>query len=302
MFNGISLHVNYNVFGEIVELNHVPFENCRLTEPEENGAVSEIAIHPDWTGRKTRKGKAIQVKKDNIDYIDVFNPIKEVVLAQIEHAGGIENYKGQILWMPLLGNYEYPVGKGDKVATEMSTDEGLSNVKYRNVRCNFMPSTVMLSKKANSVTQTEFDGSESIDYDNDEVMNSLTKIQGDKNLGKIVEITVEADEEKPEFINMDSKNYDKEFEVTDSSVTERIYSAFGQEPWYCIRKGKIGFSGDILSDAFEYYNSIVSRQQRFIERAITRIFKYWFETANPSNDYSINPLRYVKNGSSDKSK
>ena len=223
-------------------------------------------------------------------------------MAQIEHAGGIENYKGQILWMPLLGNYEYPVGKGDKVATEMSTDEGLSNVKYRNVRCNFMPSTVMLSKKANSVTQTEFDGSESIDYDNDEVMNSLTKIQGDKNLGKIVEITVEADEEKPEFINMDSKNYDKEFEVTDSSVTERIYSAFGQEPWYCIRKGKIGFSGDILSDAFEYYNSIVSRQQRFIERAITRIFKYWFETANPSNDYSINPLRYVKNGSSDKSK
>lgn len=31
----------------------------------------------------------------------------------------------------------YPVGKGDRVATEMSTDEGLSNVKYRNVRNNF---------------------------------------------------------------------------------------------------------------------------------------------------------------------
>lgn len=300
MFNGISLHVNYNVFGEIVELNHVPFENCRLTEPDENGVISKIAVHPDWTGKKTRNGKTIQVKKDNIDYIDVFNPIKEVVLAQIEHAGGIENYKGQVLWKTLFGSYEYPVGKGDKVATEMSTDEGLSNVKYRNVRCNFMPTTIMLSKKANSVTQTGLDGSESIDYDNDEVMNSLTKIQGDKNLGKIVEITVEADEEKPEFVNMDSKNYDKEFEVTDSSVTERIYSAFGQEPWYCIRKGKIGFSGDILSDAFEYYNSIVSRQQRFIERVITRIFKYWFEPVNPSNDYSITPLRYVQNGSSDK--
>ena len=52
MFNGISLHVNYNVFGEIVELNHVPFENCRLTEPDENGVISKIAIHPDWTGKK----------------------------------------------------------------------------------------------------------------------------------------------------------------------------------------------------------------------------------------------------------
>ena len=88
--NGIAIHVNYNVFCEIVEMQHVPFENCRLTEEDENGYVAKIAVHPDWSGKKTRKGKALQVKKENIDYIDVFNPQKDVILAQIEAAGGIE--------------------------------------------------------------------------------------------------------------------------------------------------------------------------------------------------------------------
>lgn len=299
MFSGIAIHVNYNVFGEIVEMQHVPFENCRLEEADVNGYVSHIAVHPDWTGQKTRAGKTIRVCKEEIDYIHVFNPLKPVVLAQIEAAGGIDNYRGQILWLSMYGKYEYPVGKGDKVATEMSTDEGLANVKYRNVRCNFLPSTMIITKRGSATTDTDEDG-ESIRFDEDGISDALTKIQGDTNVGKIMEVTVEADEEKPEIINLDSKNYDKEFTVTDSSVTERIYSAFGQEPWYCIRIGKVGFSGDILYDAFEYYNSIVSRQQRFIERAISKIFKNWFEVACPSGDYSVKPLIYVKNDSTSK--
>lgn len=52
---------------------------------------------------------------------------------------------------------------------------------------------------------------------------------------------MESDEEKPEFLDISPKNYDKDFTVTDASVVERVYSAFGQEPWYCIRIGKVGF-------------------------------------------------------------
>ena len=97
------------------------------------------------------------------------------------------------------------------------------------------------------------------------------------------------------FRSISPKNYDKEFTVTDASVVERIYSAFGQEPWYCIRIGKVGFSGDILEDAFEYYNSIVSKQQRMIERAFQKIFAHWYEPLNPSNDFSVQPLKYIRN-------
>ena len=112
---------------------------------------------------------------------------------------------------------------------------------------------------------------------------------------KILEVEITTEEEKPEFIPLKSNNYDKEFTVTDASTVERIYSAYGQEPWYCIRIGKVGFSGDILEDAFEYYNSIVSKQQRMIERAFQKIFEGWFEVVNPTNDFSIQPLKYVRN-------
>lgn len=294
-YNGLALHVNYNIYGDIVELHHVPFENCRLAESDDNGYVGKIAIHPDWSGQKTRGGKVIKVAKENIDYIDVFNPDKRVVAAQIEAAGGIEYYKGQVLWVSLSGKDIYPTGKGDRVVTEMSTDEGLANVKYRNVRNNFLPAAMIFTKKGTNITFDQ-DGNE-IDSrdDDDSFSDSLLQLQGDTNCGKLMEVTLETDEDKPEVVSLNSQNYDKEFTVTDISVTERIYSAFGQEPWYCIRVGKVGFSGDILEDAFEYYNSIVSKQQRLIERTFDRIFRYWYEIANPTNDFSVQPLKYVRN-------
>lgn len=293
-FNGLALHVNYNIYGEIVELQHVPFENCRLIEPDSNGYIAKIAVHPDWTGEKTYKGKAIQVKKENIDYIDVFNPLKSVVLAQIEASGGIEYYKGQVLWISLAGKDIYPIGKGDRVVTEMSTDEGLANVKYRNVRNNFFPAAMIFTKKGSNIIY-DSDGKVKDTDDDNSFSDTLIQLQGDTNCGKIMEVTLENDEEKPEVVQFNSTNYDKEFTVTDTSVVERIYSAYGQEPWYCIRVGKVGFSGDILEDAFEYYNSIVSKQQRLIERTFDRIFRYWFEIANPSMDFSVQPLKYVRN-------
>lgn len=289
LYNGFAIHVNYNIDGKIVEMHHVPFENCRLDDEDSNGYVGKIALHPDWSGKKIRAEKPVKVDKNNVDYIDVFNPRKEVVLAQITRSGGIEYYKGQILWVSGSGRNTYPVGRADRVATEMSTDEGLANVKYRNVRNNFFPAGMMITKRANP-----FDTGDRWSDDNG-FQDTIKQLQGDINASKILEVQIESDEERPEFVEMNTKNYDKEFSVTEASVVERIYSAFGQEPWYCIRIGKVGFSGDILRDAFDYYNSIVSKQQRMLERVFDRVFAYWFEVANPSGDYSIKPLIYVNN-------
>ena len=216
-----------------------------------------------------------------------------MILSQIENAGGIEFYKGQILWISGAGRNVYPRSRADRVVTEMSTDEGLANVKYRNVRCNFLPSGMMVTKKG--TPRMDEEGNEVKDESDTGFSDTLIQLQGDTNSTKILEVELQCDEEKPEFVPLKANNYDKEFTVTDASTVERIYSAYGQEPWYCIRIGKVGFSGDILEDAFEYYNSIVSKQQRMIERAFKKIFKYWHENANLSNDFSVQPLKYVRN-------
>lgn len=55
----------------------------------------KIVVYDNWDGSKG------QVDKKKFNIIDVFNPNEKVVLSQIEKAGGIENYKGQVLFQPL---------------------------------------------------------------------------------------------------------------------------------------------------------------------------------------------------------
>lgn len=67
---------------------------------------------------------------------------------------------------------------------------------------------------------------------------SLDAFQGDVNACSIIDVTYNSEEDKPDFVPFESTNFDDKFDSTEKSVTERIYSAFGQEPWYLIRTGK----------------------------------------------------------------
>ena len=286
-FGGFALHVNYNVLCQVTEINFVPFENCRLEEEDDAGNVARILVHPDWTGKKTRNGHVIRVDESNIDRINVFNPNPEVVAAQVIKAGGIDNYKGQILWVSLDGRFQYPTPIYDSVVTDISTDEGLGNIKYRNVRNNFLVACMLLARKG--VPKVDEKGNK-----HDEQLISdedLLAFQGDENTSKILYVELENEEDKPEVVQFPTRNYDKEFSVTDASVVERIYAQFHQELFYSIRIGKLGFSGDVMRDAYQYYAGEVTNEQRFIERAFERICAHVAEPL--TSDFSIKPLKYI---------
>lgn len=296
-YGGFALHLNYNLAGEITEISHVPFELCRLEEPDSNGYVARICTHPDWTGKKTFAGKIKPIDKKNVKRFHKFNPNVNVIHAQIAQAGGIENYNGQIYYFSTAGRDRYPIPRADRVLTEMSTDEGLANVKWRNVRNNFLPAAMVLTRKGQAAPKNKYaPAGEEPYYErgernaNDGFSDSLQQLQGDTEACKLLEVILENDEQAPEVVSLPTSNYDKDFSVTDKSVTERIYAAFGQEPWYCIRSGKIGFSGTLLVDAFSYYNSIVYKYQRMIERAFVDIMAHWHEGAIAN--CSVLPLEY----------
>lgn len=302
MYHGFALHVNYNMACEIVELQHIPFKDCRLEEEEEDGTIVYINVHPDWSGQRTRKGKAIPVDKKNVKKIYLFNPIPNVVLSQIEASGGIENYQGQILWVSMDGKYQYPKPIYDKIVTNLSTDEGLDNVKYRNVRNGFMLAGMFVHRKGMSIEQYDEEGNlipQSVEDDEYDFSKSLDVFQGDINCCSIMDVTINSEEEKPEFINVEGTNYDKKFDSTETSTIERIYSAFSQECFYLIRTGKTGWSASVLQEAYEYYNSYVSKQRRAISRALKKIFDRWYEVANQTKDYEIEPLLYISNQSTE---
>lgn len=292
LYHGFALHVNYNIFCDIVELTHVPFQTCRLEEETLDGKVVYINLHPDWSGHKTRKGRYIRVTKDNVKKIYTFNPNKEVVMSQIKASGGIENYRGQIYWFSMDGKWEYPRPIYDKVITNLSIDEGLDNVNYRNVRNNFLCAGMLVHKKGHALSIDENGNAIDDDDNSDKISESLDIFQGDENACAIMDVTVEQDEDIPEFKSFEANNFDKKFEKTAESSTMKIYTAFGQEVFYRIINGSLGFSTDIMSEAFRFYSSYTDNQRRAISRALKRIFSHWYENPNKEDDYGIKPLKY----------
>lgn len=287
-YGGFALHVNYDLNCKICEVQQVPFEDCRLQEDDDSGYIAHIVTHPDWQCRTTRNGRVLKVSKDTIVTFDRFNPDPAIVRAQIAACGGIDHYKGQIMWVSMAGRDRYPLPKYDRVLTDLSTDEGLSNIKFRNARCNFLSSAFVISKKSQARNDDE-ERKQKIEARG--FAEDLAQFQGDETSNVLISLTIENEEEKPEIVEFPTKNFDKDFEVTDNSVVERIYSAFEQEPFLCIRNGKLGFSGTTIHDCYTYYSSLVSKEQRMIERAFNKIFEHWFEPL-ANYDCSIQPLTY----------
>lgn len=285
-FGGFAVHVNYNVFGLVAEVNPVPFENCRLEESDDDGVVGHIVVHPDWSGRLTRNGQVVRVTEDNVKRFPVFDPRPEVVARQIESVGGIDNYHGQIAWFSMDGRNIYPTPIYDAAVTDISTDEGLGNIKYRNARNSFLVSCMLVTRR--NEPRIDHEGRE-----HNEPMiadDDLRAFQGDENASKIMAVELESMEDKPEVIPFPSRNFDKDFSVSEQSVIERIYAQFHQELFYSIRIGKLGFSGQVMQDAYEYYAGEVTNQQRFIARGLSAIFSHWYDK---DYDTYIQPLRYI---------
>lgn len=273
-YDGFAIHVNYDIDGGIVSLHHIPFENVRIAEPDEEGNVRKVALHPDWSGRLTRGGKPVKINKDTVDFLDIFNPDPAVVLSQIQESGGPQFFKGQVYYYSREGYLRYPFARFHAVLPDMSTDEGLSNIMNRNVRNNFLPAGAFVRFKSQGAPQAGDDA----DYDSvddAEYADDLAALQGDMEALKMLDITIESKEEMPEFINMQGNNYDKDFTQTSTEVKDCIYSAFGQEGWLSLRNGKVGFSGTLVADVERDYAKRLIKTQKAMTRCYKALLAAW---------------------------
>ena len=115
-------------------------------------------------------------------------------------------------------------------------------------------------------------------------------MQGDSNAVKIWVVDVDADEEKPDFIEFNAKNYDRQFELTESTVQDNIGKMFKVPP---ILRGVdvgAGFGADLMINAYDFMNSVVSDERRKIETAFMDLFTVW---NRQFTDYTIEPIKYI---------
>ena len=266
-YGGFAWHIIYNAMAEVAGIRVIPFEWVRLHSADERGVISSVAVFDNWDGSRRKGGKSYRASKKTVKYLPVFTPDRDKVWEEIKSAGGVNYYTGQVLYVSSAGYLTYPLPRYDAAITDLSTDEGLANVKYRNVRCNFLPSGMLLSQKGD-------------DADDDTLSMSLTAFQGDVNVGKLMHITYDNEESKPSFMPLDVKNYDKEFSYTEESTIARIYSAFDQEIFFRIRSGSVGFSTEMMTDAFNYYNACTTDERGMMVRALKKVLKTYVTPVN----------------------
>jgi hypothetical protein len=283
-FSGLACLVKFDYSGNRIEYYNIPFEHCRLEINSDLTYTGRIAIHPDWTNVR-----GIPFNQDDVKFIPRYDPT--VVKIQMATVGGPENYEGQVLYFTADGDFEYPVCPFDPIVTDMLTEESVSTVKHRNAKFNFLPSGILVRKGIKP--RLNDDGTTNIDdHYNQEQAESheeIKRMQGDMNTSKIWVVDVDADEEKPEFIDFTAKNYDRQYEVTEKTVQENIGRSFMIPP---ILRGVdigAGFGADLMKNAYEFMNSVTGNERRMLEVVFLDLFGEKF------SDYSIEPLTYVTN-------
>lgn len=281
-FGGFALHVNYNAGYKIVSVHHIPFEWLRFEMADEDGKYNKIALHKDW-GKRNTAVKPFRTK--DIKWFDMYDSDPAEIREQVTKAGGWEHWDGQILYYSNKGNKCYSLPIFDSALTDMSTEEGLSNVTLRNARNNFLPAGMLIDHNniANSEEQEE------------ENRKELTEFQGDTNAGKLFYVNLQDGETEPEFKPFQANNTDKEFTNADTKIPQTIGRSFNQPP--ILRSEDVGsnFGADMMRNAYDFYNSVTETERMDIERVFAGVFSQFFVNINPEQDYRILPKTYRVN-------
>ena len=266
-FDGFSVLVKYNGLGLPFEYYNIPFEHCRIEIDGNKEYTGRIAVHPDWGERL-----GIKFNMQDVRFIPRYNPAS--VLDEMIAAGGPEEYLGQIFYFTSDGELEYPMCPFDPVVTDMLTEESCSTVKHRNAKHNFLPAGILVRKGIKPRTNSEgvIDKLDPYNQQQTESAEYIKKLQGDTNASKIWVVDVDADEEKPEFMEFKSANFDRHYEHTEKTVQENIGRMFLIPP---ILRGVdvgAGFGAELIKEAYNYMNSVTGNERQMIEVAFAALF------------------------------
>ena len=268
-FGGFAVHVNYNEFYEVAEFNYVPFEHTRLGIPnKETGEVTEIAINSDWAGLRIRPDKK------NTTYLKLFNPKKQVVAAQMEAAGGVEYYKGQILWISNAYGLSYPLPICDAIITDINSEGGVATVKNRNVKNNFFGAGIFIVEAEQSDNPDNLENASRHAQDENEESNlvkQIKKMQTDRNSVNVAVLEIDRGATPPKFEKFSGMNYDGAFQKTEDSVQKNIGRRFKQPPILRCEEVATGFATEAMQDAYNFYNSVTQDERGELERAYARL-------------------------------
>lgn len=262
IFGGFSLFVQYNGLGDIDRITHIPFETVRLGEQGQNGLYTYCFYSPDWSFTNTINKKKI-AKKDSKKYWIFTNDIDTRLRRMNEPDYG----GGEVLYFS--NEISYPTEHVRPVINYVSTEVGITNLIYRDVRCNFMPATALCIPRQS-------------DDDNNEFQDHLAQLQGDESSFKILTVQFSSSDDKPEALNLSGVDYMDRVLKASEHAKNNIIRAFNQEGFIRLEDGQLGFGSDAISSIYNFYNFYLEPDRINIQSALKVL----------DSEFKLNRLKY----------
>jgi len=248
MFKGFALHFNYNIFGQITEINQINFETIRLYKD-----LYRYVYNPDWSNSYHYKNKET-----------IYNPFfPENVVNEIKECGGIDKYKGQIYyWIPNQKDY-YTTCNFDSVLDDAQFEAEAKLYSLSSIQNDYALSGI-ISYPKNIETN---DGKES-------VKKELKGDTGSGNAGGVRVIPTPFTDEFKDwkwFTPISRNNIDSLHTNQIERAKFNIYAAFRIPPILAGVSKDGMFNESSFADAFNYYNASTETERKEVESELNKI-------------------------------
>jgi len=251
MFGGFALHFNYNLLGQIIEINPINFEFVRWSKD-----LHKFVVNPDWSKRYRRRSEEVEYEP--------FNPASAV--NEINECGSISDYKGQLLyWIPNIKDFYTPCN-WDSVLDDAQFEAEAKLYSLSSIQNDYSLGGI-LSYPKNLSDKKEID----------DLKDELGKDKGATNAGGIRVIGAIPSEGLTNwkwFTPISRNNIDTLHKEQKEGAKFNIYAAFRQPPILNGVATSGMFNQESFEDAFYYYNAATETERKEVERELTKVLSY----------------------------
>lgn len=288
---GVFIHINWNALYRISDFSVIPFEWCRIGRTDSNDYAGKIAVCKEW----------LKPKRTDIQLVDVFNPRKKVIDAQVEKAGGWEHYKGQVLFINMDTKLLYPLSRIDSVAEDCDSEAQASVYKNRLLRKGFFGNTLVVTRP---LVSDGLDGRALMDAESEreQFHKAIKDSLGAENTGGVLCLEMDFAGEKLDdailIKQIESKIDDKLFNYTETSVRENILVAFNNLPSGLVKTNEsslFGNSGEAIREMKRTYWENTTKERSLL----TSVINHLLSLSQDFSGLAVEPLKLTEDAAID---
>ena len=285
-FRGCAIQVHYNLLYQISALEYIPFEMVRWGLSDSNLNIPKVHVHPDWANYNERIVDQNNFGAIDAEQYDVFNPNEFVVKAQIDHAGGIRKYKGQVLYLtPQHGRY--PISPIGAVYEDVETEIEAKHFRKQGITTNFLATHIIKTPAGLFETDKQRQAFDKL----------LSETQGARKAAKFIHMHgLQQDVLSNKFLEkVDIQDVDKLYEYTEKTAKSSIIDAFKipQSLFSKFEGSALNSSSQIYVEAARQYNRVTNRDRNKLKKMYEKIGRYW--PAINGRDMTIKELYLEEN-------